>query len=183
MGYPDNYPHNSDGYGQPGADPYGGTGQPGADPYGAPGQYGYPGGYSPVPGMAGPQSPYPQGQYQPQAYPHAQYGQGPANSNDQTMALVSHLGGLLTGFIIPLIIYLIKKDESPFVRHHAAEALNFQIMVFIASMVSLVLMFLVIGFVLFPIVYIVNIILCIMASVAGNNGQWYRYPINMRMIN
>jgi uncharacterized protein len=131
-----------------------------------------PGGDHGAPPHLGGYSPYPQGGHHP--------AQG--NSDEQTMALLSHLGGLLLGFLGPLIVYLIKKDESAYVRHHATEALNFQITVFIAAMVSSVLMFVVVGFLLLPVVAVVDIVLCIMAAMAANRGEWYRYPISIRLV-
>lgn len=92
------------------------------------------------------------------------------------MAMLAHLGGIIAGFIPALVIYLIKKDTSPYVRKQAAEALNFQITVAIASFVSGILMIVLIGFILFPVVWILNIVLCIMAGLAANRGEIYEYP-------
>lgn len=138
-------------------------------------------GYGAAPGPGMPPGQYPQhpGGYQ-QPSPYGQ--QRPGGSDDQTMALIAHLGGLLTGFIAPLIIYLMKKDESAFARHHAVEALNFQITMFIAMMVSAVLMFVIIGLFTMMIVAVVDVVFCVLAAVAANRGEWYRYPINIRMV-
>ncbi len=56
-------------------------------------------------------------------------------SDEKTIAILSHLLTLVAGFVAPLIIYLIKKDESSFVAYHAKESLNFQITVLIVIMV------------------------------------------------
>ena len=96
--------------------------------------------------------------------------------------MLAHLGGLLFGFLVPLIIYLIKKDESPYLKHHAAEALNFQITVFIALMVSVVLIFVIIGIFLFLAVIVASWVFGIIAAIAANKGEWYRYPMTIRMI-
>jgi uncharacterized Tic20 family protein len=98
------------------------------------------------------------------------------------MALLAHLLGLLVSFLGPLIIYLVKGHESAFVKHHAAEALNFAITVFIAVVVSALLMLVLIGFLLLPIVGIGALILQIMAAVAASRGEWYRYPVNIRLV-
>lgn len=126
----------------------------------------------------------------PQPYRGQPYGQpgyqqpvGVSNSNDNGIAVLAHLGGLLFGFLVPLIIYLIKKDESPYLRHHSSEALNFQITVFIAWIVSFVLMLVVIGFFTLIAVLIGSWVLAIIAAIAANNGEWYRYPLTIRMIN
>ena len=80
------------------------------------------------------------------------------------------------------MIYLVKKDQSPFVRHHAAEALNFAITSAIAFTVSVVLIFVLIGLVLLPILFIGHLALLIMATIAANKGEWYRYPVNLRLV-
>ncbi|WP_067482236.1 DUF4870 domain-containing protein [Actinomadura hibisca] len=100
-------PHHSP-YGQaPGAAP-----PPGYEP---------PPGYGPPPGQ-----PYdPSWGYGPPGGPYGPQRGG--SSDDTTMALISYLLMCVTGFIGPLVIYLIKRNESPFVRYHAAQALNYQI--------------------------------------------------------
>lgn len=93
------------------------------------------------------------------------------------MALLAHLLGIFTWFIGALIIWLLKKDQSRFVDHHGKEALNFQITLGIAYIAVGVLTCLTLGVgsLLSPIVWFVNVIFCILACVAANNGQWYRY--------
>ncbi|WTL69482.1 DUF4870 domain-containing protein [Streptosporangium sp. NBC_01495] len=96
--------------------------------------------------------------------------------------MLAHLLGLLTSFVGPLVLYLAKKDESPYVRDQAAEALNFQLTVLIAYVVSWVLAFVLIGFVLMFFLWIGSIIMTIIAAVAANRGERYRYPMNIRFI-
>ncbi|MFD0479161.1 DUF4870 domain-containing protein [Nonomuraea thailandensis] len=98
------------------------------------------------------------------------------------MAMLSHLLGLLVSWIGPLIIYLMKKDESPYVRDQAAEALNFQITMFIGYLISSILMIVVVGFALLPVVWILSLIFHIQAAMATNKGARYRYPFSIRMI-
>ncbi len=100
------------------------------------------------------------------------------------MALLAHLLGIFTWFIGALIIWLLKKDQSRFVDHHGKEALNFQITLGIAYIAVGVLTCLTLGVgsLLSPIVWFVNVIFCILACVAANNGQWYRYPVSLRLI-
>ncbi|MEV4173458.1 DUF4870 domain-containing protein [Nonomuraea sp. NPDC049709] len=178
-------PGSQPGYGQPGAygqqipygqqAPYGqqsgsqpnygqqpppGYGQPGA--YGRPGAHGYP---------PGPGEPYVPGRFGPRP-----------GTDDTTMAMLSHLLGLLVSWIGPLIIYLMKKDESPYVRDQAAEALNFQITMFIGYLIAGILTVVFIGILLLPIVWILSLIFHIQAAMATNKGQPYRYPFSIRMI-
>lgn len=92
------------------------------------------------------------------------------------------MGVPLGNIIGPLIIWLIKKEEMPFVDYHGKEALNFQISMAIYSIISLILMVVFIGFVLIFVVLIVDVVLTIMAAVKANNGEYYRYPLTIRFI-
>jgi uncharacterized Tic20 family protein len=107
---------------------------------------------------------------------------GTAGMDPKTMAMLSHLLAIFTGFLAPLIIYLVNGEKDPYVRHHSAESLNFQITVAIAYVVSFVLIFVLIGLLLLPIVFIGALVLEIMATMAANRGEWYRYPINIRFV-
>jgi uncharacterized Tic20 family protein len=107
----------------------------------------------------------------------------PASSTDpKTLAMLAQLLGIFTGFLGPLVIYLMNGDKDPFVRHHSAEALNFQITLFIAYMVSAVLILVLIGLVLLPVIWIVSLVFMIQATIAANRGEWYRYPVNLRLV-
>ncbi|UDY35440.1 DUF4870 domain-containing protein [Dermatobacter hominis] len=122
----------------------------------------------------------------------APYGGYPAaatgvQAQTSTAALAHALGAI--GFIVPcfgwvgpLVVHLTTKPEQPFVRHHAAEELNFQLTLVIAYVASFVLMFVCVGFVTFVVVWIMNLVFPIIAAVAANRGEWYRYPINIRMV-
>lgn len=100
-------------------------------------------------------------------------------SDEKTIALLSHVLTLAFGFIAPLVIYLLKKDESPFVAAHAKESLNFQITLLIAIIVLFVT---VIGIVLLWIVGILAMILVIVATVKASEGKFYQYPATIRFI-
>jgi uncharacterized Tic20 family protein len=97
-------------------------------------------------------------------------------------AMLCHLLAIFTGFIAPLIIWLLKKDEDPFVDSQGKEALNFQITVAIAMVVSGLLSFACIGVVLMPAVGIADLVFCIIASIKANSGIAYRYPLSIRFI-
>ncbi|GAA3445245.1 DUF4870 domain-containing protein [Planomonospora venezuelensis] len=98
------------------------------------------------------------------------------------MAMLSHVLGLVTGFVGPLVMYLAKKDGSPYVRQQAAEALNFQLTLMIGYLASIVLAFALIGFLLMPVIWIGSVIFMVIAAVAANRGERYRYPINIRFV-
>jgi len=107
---------------------------------------------------------------------------GAISKDARTWAMLCHLLAIFTGFIAPLVIWLMKKDEDVFIDSHGKEALNFQITVAIAMIVSWLLLFAVIGCVLMPAVCIVNIIFCILATMKANSGEPYRYPVSIRFI-
>ena len=117
-------------------------------------------------------------QTQPQV---VQKSTGMDQKQERTWAMFSHLGGLL-GFVPPLVIWLVKKDESSFIGDNGKEALNFQITIAICQIVSVALTPVLIGFLLFPAVYIFNIVMVIIASMKANEGQRYRYPVCIRFI-
>ncbi len=110
-------------------------------------------------------------------------------SDERTTAMVAHLLGLGAAFIGPLIIYLIKKDESPFVRDQAAEALNFAISMAIYFtayiVVSIILIFVIVGIfmlMLAPFLALGVLALHIVAAVRANRGEYFRYPLTIRLI-
>ncbi len=103
-------------------------------------------------------------------------------ANDNGVAVLAHLGALFGSFLVPLVIYLLKRDESPYLRHHAAEALNFQITLFFGFIVSFVLVLVIIGFFMIFALIIASWVFTILAAVAANRGEYYRYPINIRFV-
>src|SRR5689334_4666129 len=106
-----------------------------------------------------------------------------ATANDKNIAVLTHIGGIFFGFIPSLIVWLLKKEENPFLGEQAREALNFQITVLIGYVIAWALAFLLIGFILFPLLWITNVVLSIMAAVAVSKGEDYRYPFALRLIN
>jgi len=107
-----------------------------------------------------------------------------ASSEDRNLAMLTHLSGILLGFIVPLIIWLMNKDKADkaWLNEQAKEALNFQIMIAIAYVACVVLAIIIIGGLLMPVVWLVNLIFCIIAGVAVNKGESYRYPFSLRLI-
>lgn len=121
----------------------------------------------------------------------------PGNTNLRTWAVLCHASAL-AGFIIPgvghivgpLIVWLWKRGDSAEIDAHGKESLNFQISMFIYTavlgVVCFILMFILIGFLLIPlfaILYVADIILVIIASMKASDGQLYRYPLTIRLIN
>ncbi len=100
----------------------------------------------------------------------------------RNMAVLCHLLAIFTTFIGPLIIWLLKKDEEPFVDNQGKEALNFQITVVLAMLVSTLLSAVCIGIPLLIAIPIVDIVFCIIAAVKAGNGIAYRYPLSIRLL-
>ena len=97
-------------------------------------------------------------------------------------AFSGYLGIPFGNIIGPLIIWLMKREMDPFVDAQGKEALNFQISLTIYLLVSLVLCLILIGFILLPVVYVGGLILTIVAAVKANDGEDYRYPFTIRLI-
>ena len=103
--------------------------------------------------------------------------------NDQRLwSTLSHISIPFFGVVGPLIVYLLFRDRGQFVRTHAMESLNFSILYTVAQFVSGLLTGLLIGFALLPLVLVGALILCILAAVAANKGELYRYPLNWRLV-
>lgn len=130
------------------------------------------------------------GQREDQQFGQFITGSPTATTDEKTMGMLAHLGSIagivvgagFLGWAVPLFLMLTKGKESSFVRAHAVESLNFQITTFIAMAISAVLMCAVIGFVLAPIVAIGSIIFTVIAGLKANDGELYRYPVNLRLV-
>lgn len=84
--------------------------------------------------------------------------------------------------IAPLVIWLLKKNESAFVDHHGKESLNFQLTMLLYIIISIILAFVLIGFVLAIALWVFSLIIVIIAGIKANDGVWYRYPLTIRFI-
>ncbi len=104
------------------------------------------------------------------------------NSDEKTFAILAHILTIVSSFIAPLVIYLLKKDESPYVAEHAKEALNFQITMFVLYLISFILVFILIGILLLWLLSIANLVLVIIATIKASENKMYRYPFNLRLI-
>ncbi|HEX4940622.1 MAG TPA: DUF4870 domain-containing protein [Candidatus Kapabacteria bacterium] len=109
--------------------------------------------------------------------------------DERNWGMFCHLAGF-AGIIIPfgsiigpLVIWLIKRDEMPFVNYNGKEALNFQITYMVAFLVSVVLMSVVIGFLMMAVVGIAWLVFTILAISHSSKGEYYRFPYIFRVIN
>lgn len=129
-------------------------------------------------------APPPAGYGQP-GYGQPAYGSpaAPLSPSDERLwATLAHVGGIIVGFIAPLVIWLVFKERSRFVDDQGKEALNFQILVTIAYVVGSITSFLVFPIVLIFAGWILTIVFGIQGGIAANKGQAYRYPFNWRVV-
>lgn len=105
------------------------------------------------------------------------------SSDEKNIATVTHLGGTVFSFIPALVVWILKKDDSAYLNDQAKEALNFQITMLIAQFVAGILVWVLIGFILIPILWLANVVLCIIAAISTSKGETYRYPLCLRLIN
>jgi len=126
------------------------------------------------------------GQQPQQPGPGPAYGyraQPPVSPGDARMwSVFAHLGPILLSFLVPVVIYLVYKDRDPFIRRHAAQAMNFHITIFIIYIVSFPLMLVIIGFFTFILAMGCSLLFSIIAAVTANEGREYTYPLTPRMI-
>ncbi len=105
------------------------------------------------------------------------------NANDKNIAVLTHIGGIFFSFVPALIVWLLKKEDSAYLADQAREALNFQITMIIAYMAAGILAWVLIGFLLYPLLWLANLVLCIMAAINVSKGENYQYPFALRLIN
>jgi len=104
------------------------------------------------------------------------YAAGETTDDERMWGLFAHLSPLIVGFFGPLIIWLIKKEESYFIGTEAKEALNFQLAIMLATLVCIPLMFICIGFFIAIVVGIGGMVYAILAAIEVNKGNHYSYP-------
>ena len=108
--------------------------------------------------------------------------------DDRTWAMAAHLLAILNyvtavgGLIAVLILWLARRDTSPFVEESGRESLNFQITMLIAAAVGGVLTIILVGFLILAVVVVAGFVLPILAGLAASEGRRYRYPFILRLI-
>ena len=114
--------------------------------------------------------------------------EAPVNKDENMWAMFCHLSGLV-GFVIPfgnviapLIIWTLKKDEYPHVDDQGKEALNFQISITVYILLSVLLIFVVIGIPLLIILGLFWLIMTVIGAINANDGNKYRYPFTIKFI-
>jgi uncharacterized protein len=114
-------------------------------------------------------------------------------SEERTWAMVAHIGVLVAawfamGFLCPLVIWLIYRYRSDYVRQHALESLNFQLSLLIYTAVAVILILITFGLgvlIIVPLILIgavAALVVVILATVAAAGGNEYRYPLTIRFV-
>ena len=113
----------------------------------------------------------------------------PVITNVRSWNALCHASALLGVFLHfpghllpPLIVWLAKRDDSPEIDAHGKEALNFQLSMLLYTLISGVFCLVLIGFVFLAILWVLNAVLVIVASIQASDGKFYRYPITIRFI-
>jgi uncharacterized Tic20 family protein len=108
--------------------------------------------------------------------------------DQKNFAMFCHLiafAGLIIPFgsvIGPLVLWLMKREESEFINHHGKESLNFQISFIIYGIIAAILTLILIGIFLAIILGILWLVFIIVAAVKTTDGEMYRYPFTIRFV-
>lgn len=112
----------------------------------------------------------------------------PSPTNDNSLAVVMQLLGF-AGFVFPfgniiapLILWLVKRADSPLLDRVGKEVLNFQISYTIYGAVAGLLCFVLIGFLILPAIFILWVVFMVVAAVKTGNGEEYKYPLTIRLL-
>ena len=103
-------------------------------------------------------------------------------SDERLFAALIYVLSFFTVFLGPLVIWIVKKDQSSFVDYHGREYFNFLISYTIYGLVAGLLTFVLIGFLLLPIVGIAAFIFTIIAAIKAFEGKEYRFPFIFRIL-
>src|SRR6476619_7354862 len=137
--------------------------------------YGHPPAYGQPPGYGG------QPMYQQPVNP------GGLTNEEITWGSAAHWSALVASvialaFLGPLIVMLTKGNQSAYVRRQSVESLNFQLSILIYGIVSFILLFVLVGFILLPIVGVAWLVFTIIGAIRASRGEEYRYPLTIRMV-
>jgi uncharacterized Tic20 family protein len=112
-----------------------------------------------------------------------------SSSHVRTWNILCHASALLgvffhfPGHILgPLIVWLAKRDDSPEIDAHGKESLNFQISMLIYNAIAAVFCLILVGFLFLGILWVLNAVFVIVASIKASDGKFYRYPMTIRFI-
>lgn len=101
---------------------------------------------------------------------------------DTTLAALAHASSLFAPFVGPLLVLLIAEDDDRLVEENAKSSLNFEIVFFIATLISFVLTFVLIGILLLLVLIPGALVIRIIATLRASEGEIYHYPLTPNLI-
>lgn len=115
--------------------------------------------------------------------------EGKPDSDERNLAVLAHVAApfayiffALGQVLVPLGIWIWKKEASPFVEANARESLNFQISMTIYMLVAAVLTYVLVGFLVIAALAVVELVCVVLAAVHASRGETYRYPFSLRLV-
>ena len=112
-----------------------------------------------------------------------------SSTNVRTWNILCHASALLGVFLHfpgnllgPLIVWLAKRDDSPEIEAHGKESLNFQISMLIYNGIAVVFCLVLVGFAFLAVLWVLNAVFVIVASIQASDGKFYHYPMTIRFI-
>lgn len=106
----------------------------------------------------------------------------PGQADENLWVLLAHLSIPFLGFVGPLVLHLVLRDRSAWLRDNALETLNFSLLYTLVQLVGCVLVGVLVGLVLLPVVFIGGLVLGILGALAASRHELYRYPVNWRLV-
>lgn len=113
---------------------------------------------------------------------------GSLGEKDRPLAVLLHLSALVgyaipfANLLIPLVIWLVKRHESPDIDAVGREVLNFNLSMLVYALAGFLLLLVLIGFLILPALWLFGIVVTIIAAVRANDGWRYRYPLTLRFL-
>lgn len=123
-----------------------------------------------------------QADHQPYVDPHADSGERTYAAFNHYIGLISLLDHTVLGLIGTIVMWAIKRKESPFLDDHGREAINFQLSLMLYFFVGVIVTFGAGVLIMLPLVAILRLVFCIKAGLAANRGEYYRYPVTIRFL-
>jgi len=103
--------------------------------------------------------------------------EAPAKQNNNLLAMLSHILALFFGWLPPLIILLVTKEED--IKNHCRMSLNWQLSFLIYAVISALLTFVVVGIFLLIALVVLDIVFCIMATIKASRWELWKYPLTI----
>ncbi len=109
-------------------------------------------------------------------------------AKERPWVLGAHIGTILGyaigagNFLVPLLIWLSKRDESELIASHAKASLNFQLSILVYSIIAGFLILVLVGIPLLVVIGITNLVCVILATIEADKGGLYKYPLTIEFI-